>query len=151
MDEPTWASWRSRATSAYADEKVAAGNWPADEAQQLSEKEFARLLPEGRETHGHEIRVMVTDAGEHVGQTWFTIEQRELGRVVFIYDIEVWAEHRRKGYARLALAEIEAYAQEHDCLGVMLHVFGNNTPARELYRSEGFEETNVLMLKRVSR
>ena len=57
--------------------------------------------------------------------------------------------HRRRGYARLALAEIEAWATEHGCAGVMLHVFGYNTPARELYRSVGFEETNVMMLKRV--
>jgi ribosomal protein S18 acetylase RimI-like enzyme len=31
----------------------------------------------------------------------------------------------------------------------MLHVFGSNAAARELYRSVGFEETNVIMLKRV--
>ena len=92
---------------------------------------------------------MVNDAGERVGHVWFTIENREQGRIVFIYDIEVDEGHRRRGYARAALAEIDGYAREHGCAGVMLHVFGYNTPARALYRSVGFEETNVMMLKGV--
>ena len=94
---------------------------------------------------------MVNDAGEVVGVAWFTIEDREPGRVVFIYDIEVDDAHRRRGYARLALREIEVFARERGCIGVMLHVFGDNTGARELYRSERFAETNVMMLKRVPR
>ena len=149
MDEPTYATWRERTVRMYAEEKVAAGNWPAEGAEDRSDQEFLRLLPQGRDTPGHEIRAMVNDAGEQVGQTWFTIEQREPGRIVFIYDIEVWEEHRRRGYARLALDEIAAYARDHDCIGVMLHVFGNNTAARNLYRSAGYDETNVIMLKRV--
>ena len=69
---------------------------------------------------------------------------------MFIYDIAVDPEHRRKGHAQAALAEIEAYARANGCLGVMLHVFGNNTGARQLYRKAGYEETNVIMLKRVN-
>jgi ribosomal protein S18 acetylase RimI-like enzyme len=148
MDEATFADWRSRTATMYADEKVKAGNWRPEDAEGLAEQEFQRLLPQGRDTPGQEIRAMVAD-GQLVGQTWFTIEDRDPGRVVFIYDIEVWPDHRRRGYARLALAEIDAYARGHDCMGVMLHVFGNNTAARELYRSTGYVETNVIMLKRV--
>ena len=77
---------------------------------------------------------MVNDAGEWVGHAWFTIEDRDPGRVVFIYDIEVYEAHRRHGYARAALDAIDDYAREQGCIGVMLHVFGYNTPARELYR-----------------
>ena len=149
MDEATFAEWRARTARLYAEEKVGAGNWLPEDAERLSEQEFQRLLPKGRATPDHEIRSMVNDAGERVGQTWFTIEDRDPGRVVFIYDIEVAPEHRRHGYGRLALAEIEAFASEHGCIGVMLHVFGNNEAARNLYRTEGYVETNVIMLKRV--
>ena len=149
MDEATYAAWRARTTRLYAAEKVSAGNWRAADAEELSEQEFQRLLPQGRATPGQEIRAMVSGAGKQVGQTWFTIEDRDPGRVVFIYDIEVWPEHRRRGYARLALAEIEAFARANGCIGVMLHVFGTNDAARELYRSAGYVETNVIMLKRV--
>jgi ribosomal protein S18 acetylase RimI-like enzyme len=148
MEEATYSAWRAETQRDYADEKVKAGNWKAEDAERLSHEAFEELLPGGRETSGHEIREMVND-GEKVGYAWWTIEDREAGRVAFIYDIAVDPSHRRRGYARLALAEIEEWAGEHGCAGVMLHVFGYNTPARELYRSVGFEETNVMMLKRV--
>ena len=151
MDEVTYERWRAASQRAYASEKVKAGNWKPEDAEALSREAFDTLLPGGRETAGQQLRSMVNDAEEQVGHAWFTIEDREPGRVVFIYDIEVYEAHRRRGYARLALAEIDEYAGENDCIGVMLHVFGYNTPARELYRSQGYKETNVIMLKRVDR
>jgi ribosomal protein S18 acetylase RimI-like enzyme len=149
MDEATYVAWRAATTREYAAEKVKAGNYPEADAEALAEGEFAKLLPIGRESPGQEIRSMVNEAGEKVGYAWFTIENRDVGRVVFIYDIAVDPAHRRHGYARLALAEIDAYARENGCLGVMLHVFGDNEAARQLYRSAGYLETNVMMLKRV--
>jgi ribosomal protein S18 acetylase RimI-like enzyme len=149
MDERTYSAWRAASQREYAAEKVKAGNWKAQDAERLAAEAFDALLPNGRDTGDHEIRAMVNDAGERVGHVWWTLEDREAGRVAFIYDIAVDPNHRRRGYARLALAEIQTWAREHGCAGVMLHVFGYNTPARELYRSVGFEETNVIMLKRV--
>lgn len=151
MDEATYVAWRAATTREYAAEKVKAGNYPEGGSLELAEAEFARLLPDGRLTPGHEIRSMVDYEGEKVGYAWFTIEDRDAGRVVFIYDIAVTEAHRRKGYARLALGEIDAYARDHGCSGVMLHVFGDNEAARQLYRSAGYLETNVIMLKRVDR
>ena len=149
MDEATYLAWREATKRDYAAEKVKAGNYPEAGAEELAEAEFVKLLPNGRETPGHEIRSMVNDDGEKVGYAWFTIESRDVGRVVFIYDIAVDEGHRRKGYARQALDEIDAYAGDHGCIGVMLHVFGNNEAARRLYSSAGYLETNVMMLKRV--
>jgi RimJ/RimL family protein N-acetyltransferase len=149
MDADMYEAWRAASQRSYAEEKVKAGNWKAEDAERLSQEAFDQLLPGGRETAGHELRAMRNDAGEHVGHAWFTIEDREPGRVVFIYDIEVYESFRRHGYARAALAEIDDYAREHDCIGVMLHVFGYNEAARNLYRSAGYVETNVIMLKRV--
>jgi ribosomal protein S18 acetylase RimI-like enzyme len=149
MDEATFVAWRATTRREYAAEKVKAGNYPEAGADELAEAEFAKLLPNGRLTPGHEIRSMMNDDGEKVGYVWFTIETRDVGRVVFIYDIAVDPAHRRRGYARLALDEIETYARENGCLGVMLHVFGDNEGARRLYSSAGYLETNVIMLKRV--
>jgi RimJ/RimL family protein N-acetyltransferase len=149
MDEATYVAWREATTREYAAEKVKAGNYPQSGAYALADAEFERLLPNGRLTQGHEIRSMVNDDGEKVGHAWFTIENRDAGRVVFIYDIAVEDAHRRKGYARQALEEIDRYARENGCIGVMLHVFGDNEAARRLYSSAGYLETNVMMLKRV--
>ena len=149
MDEATYTAWREASQRNYASEKVKAGNWRAEDAERLSREAFEELLPQGRETAGHELRAMHNDDGEWVGHAWFTIEDREPGRVVFIYDIEVYEAFRRRGYARQALEAIDDHAREEGCIGVMLHVFGYNEAARNLYRSAGYEETNVIMLKRV--
>jgi ribosomal protein S18 acetylase RimI-like enzyme len=115
----------------------------------LSERSFADLLPDGRLTVGHELRSMVNNDSERIGYAWFVPEDRPFGRVAFTYDIAVDPAHRRKGYAQLALSEIETYAREHDSVGVRLHVFGGNVGARRLYLRAGFIETDVTMLKRV--
>lgn len=150
MDEATYQAWREAAVRDYAEGKVEAGNWPAEDALERSDAEFATLLPGGRSTPGHELRSMVTEDGERVGHAWFVPEDKPFGRVLFIYDIAVDPEHRRRGYARQALGEIEAFAREHGYVGVQLHVFGGNAGARRLYLEAGFEETNVIMLKRVT-
>jgi ribosomal protein S18 acetylase RimI-like enzyme len=149
MDDAAYQAWHGSSVHDYAEEKVASGNWLAEDAMDRSERAFAELLPEGRRTPGHEIRSMVNDAGQAVGYAWFVAEDRPFGRVAFIYDIAVDPEHRRKGYAQAALGEIEAWARDHDCVGVQLHVFGGNTGARELYRRAGYVETDVTMIKRV--
>jgi ribosomal protein S18 acetylase RimI-like enzyme len=151
MTQARYDAWLEATIRDYAAEKVASGNYPDDGTGiERSKAEFDALLPQGRETPGHEIHSMVDDDGRDVGYAWFTIEDRPPGRVVFIYDIAVDEAFRRQGHAQAALDAIEGYAREHDCIGVMLHVFGNNTGARALYLRAGYEETNVLMLKRVS-
>jgi len=149
MDEPTYETWRDTTVREYAQEKVESGNWPAEGAVARSEGEFAHLLPDGRSTAEHQIQSMVNETGERVGYAWFVPEDRPFGRVIFIYDIAVDPAHRRKGHARNALHEIEAYAREHGCVGVQLHVFGGNTGARRLYQRAGYVETDVTMIKRV--
>lgn len=149
VDEVAFETWRAASIRDYAAEKVEAGNWLADEALERATAEFSALLPDGRTTAGHEIRSMVNAAGERVGHAWFVPEDRPFGRVVFIYDIAVDPAHRRKGHARAALDQIEAFAREHGCVGVELHVFGGNAGARALYQQAGYVETNVTMLKRV--
>jgi ribosomal protein S18 acetylase RimI-like enzyme len=149
MTQARYDDWLVATIAEYAAEKVASGNYAEEGSLERSRGEFDALLPQGLQTPGHEIKSMVDDAGEDVGYVWWTIEDRPVGRVVFIYDIAVDAAHRRKGHAQAALREVERYAREHDCIGVMLHVFGSNTGARQLYQKAGYEETNVIMLKRV--
>lgn len=150
MTQARYDTWLEATVREYAAEKIASGNYPDDgSGLERSKAEFDALLPQGRETPGHEISSMVDDAGQDVGYAWFTIEDRAPGRVVFIYDIAVDPAFRRLGHAQAALGAVEGYAREHGCIGVMLHVFGNNAGARQLYAKAGYEETNVMMLKRV--
>ena len=149
MTQERYDVWVEATMREYAAEKVASGNYPQEGSLERARAEFEALLPNGRATEGHEIRSMIDDGGNAVGYVWFTREVRPVGRVVFIYDIAVDPEHRRKGHAQAALLEVEEYARTNGCLGVMLHVFGSNAGARQLYLRAGYEETNVMMLKRV--
>lgn len=149
MTQARYDAWLVQTVREYAEEKVAAGNYSEEGSLERSRVEFDAHLPNGLQTPGHEIRSMVDDHGQAVGYVWFTEEDRPVGRVVFIYDIAVDPEHRRKGHARAALATVEDYARDNGCIGVMLHVFGANAGARQLYLKAGYDETNVVMLKRV--
>jgi len=150
MTHARYETWLETTIGEYAEEKLAAGNYPDDgSALERSRAEFDALLPNGLQTAEHELRTMADDEGRDVGYVWFTIEDRPQGRVVFIYDIAVDPAFRRLGHAQAALALVEDYAREHGCMGVSLHVFGTNTGARALYLKAGYEETNVVMLKRV--
>jgi ribosomal protein S18 acetylase RimI-like enzyme len=149
MDQATYDAWRAATVREYANEKVAAGAWLPADALERSEDEFQRLLPDGRLTAGHQIRSMINESGQRVGQAWYVTEDRPIGRVVFIYDIAVDPEHRRKGHAQASLRAIEDDARSMGCIGVQLHVFGGNAGARDLYRKADYEETDVMMLKRV--
>ena len=152
MTQARYDTWLHATMRDYAAEKVASGNYPDDGTLlERSKAEFDALLPQGRETPGHEILSMVDEEGRDVGYLWITQEDRAQGRVVFIYDIAVDEAYRRRGHAQDALAYAEEYARGHGCIGVMLHVFGSNRGARALYLKAGYEETNVMMLKRVDR
>ena len=150
MTQARYDTWLEATIRDYAAEKLASGNYPNDGTElERSKAEFDALLPHGRETPGHQILSMVDDEGRDVGYLWITQEDRAQGRVVFIYDIAVDEAYRRRGHAQDALAYAEKYARDHGCIGVMLHVFGSNAGARALYLKAGYEETNVMMLKRV--
>ena len=151
MDEATFDAWRTASVRDYAAVKVEAGNWLEEDALGRAKDEFASLLPDGRHTVGHTVRSIVNGNDQRVGMVWFAEEERPFGRVVFIYDIAIDPAQRRRGYALAALEAVEAHAREHGCVGVQLHVFGDNTGARQLYQRAGYVETNVTMLKRLDR
>jgi ribosomal protein S18 acetylase RimI-like enzyme len=128
----------------YAADHVAAGRWTADVAEAEARKEIERLLPTGLATPNHLLYSILADpADEKVGVAWFAIEPRG----AFIYYIEIFEAHRRRGYAEQALRQLEAIAVERGATKTLLHVFGSNTAARKLYSKLGYEETNVLMAK----
>ena len=85
MTRARYETWLETTIRDYAAEKVASGNYPDDGTSlERSKAEFDTLLPQGRETPGHEILSMVDEEGRDVGYLWITQEDRAPGRVVFI-------------------------------------------------------------------
>ena len=149
MTAPAWATWLGLALRTYAEDKIRIGAWPADGAEAKARDEFAKLVPDGRSTPGHDFRSIVSEAGETVGALWLGPDEAIGQGSLFIWDIGIDAEFRGRGYARAALEAIEPVARALGYDSIRLHVFGDNEVARRLYRSAGYLETDVSMLKRL--
>jgi len=150
MSSEEWEVWRIESIRTYAEEKVRAGTWPAEGAQDRAAAEFATILRQGRATPGHEFRTIVTDADGPVGAIWIA-PQGEIGSgALFIYDIVIDADQRGLGYGRAAMEALEPLARSLGYDRIQLHVFGHNAVARKLYTSVGYVETDVQMEKRIN-
>jgi ribosomal protein S18 acetylase RimI-like enzyme len=125
----------------------AAGAWPDVEALERSATAFRQLAPDGRATAGHELRSVVDDAGTVVGSVWLAPRDAIGTGSAFIFDIEIAAAHRGRGHGRAALLALEPPARDLGDDAIGLHVFADNEVARSLYRSTGYEETDVTMRK----
>ena len=147
MSPDAYEQWHDGAVRGYAADKVRVGTWEAEGSEARSEREFAALLPEGLATPGHDLRSIVNEAGDVVGMIWFGPLHDAGSGTCFIWDIEILAEARGRGYGRAALVALEPIARDlgYDAIG--LHVFGDNEVARNLYRSSGYAETDVMMKK----
>jgi RimJ/RimL family protein N-acetyltransferase len=130
----------------YAKEKVAAGNWRAEEAFEKSRQEFDRLLPEGRNTDGHTLyTIVVEDSEEKVGSLWVKTDRK--AKEAFIYEFNVYDEKQGNGFGTEAISVLERILTEQGITGLSLHVFAHNKQAIRLYERLGFETTNINMKK----
>lgn len=142
-------AWRARIVPAYAAEKVAAGDWTAEEAEGLAAGQTDSLLPAGIHTPGMLLLAADTLDGEQVGAVWVALDRARPG-AAWIYYIEVRPEQRGKGYGRALLRAAEQYSARYGATEIGLNVFGPNAVARSLYESSGYEITAVNMRKRLA-
>lgn len=150
MSQPEYEAWQALAIPAYADDKVASGQWTRDEALARSTQEHEELLPKGLDTPDNHLFTIQDAAAAAVGVLWFAVQPRSGTRIAYVFDIEVWPAHRRQGHARAAFAALEQEVQRLGLAGIALHVFGHNHPARALYETLGFEPTNLSLFKAVA-
>ncbi|RLQ94268.1 GNAT family N-acetyltransferase [Falsibacillus albus] len=129
----------------YAEEKVAAGNWKAEEAMKKSEEDFHSLLPQEEKTENNHLFTIVND-NSNVGMIWLARRQDDSG---FIYDILISEDQQGKGFGKAAMYAIEGVAKELGMNKIHLHVFGHNKIARSLYEKIGYETTNIKMEKKL--
>ena len=128
----------------YANGHIRAGRWSEQEGLTEARKEVEKLIPAGLDSPGHFFFTIVSDPPEEkVGALWFALEPRG----AFIYDLLVFERFRRRGYAEQAMRLLEQVAREKGARKLLLHVFGDNRGARQLYSKLGYVETNVLMAK----
>lgn len=147
MTPAEYDAWVSDAIEQYAADHARVGSRPADAALQMARDEFAQLLPDGPDTVEHHLMVGLVD-GEPVGTLWLKIPAAD-GAKGFVYAVEIVAGKRGRGFGRGIMVAAEGYALQQGAVSLGLHVFGDNTVARALYESLGYETTNVNMAKRL--
>jgi ribosomal protein S18 acetylase RimI-like enzyme len=139
MTSEEYDRWRGPAVGDYAQAWVDSGILTADEARQRAETQFAEMLPDGLNTPQHDFFTAL-DGGQDVGMLWAHFDDSGEGRA-FIYDIEVWADLRRRGYGRAIVEALVELARERGARSIGLNVFGSNPGAKALYEQLGFEVT----------
>ena len=148
MTSESFRRFLEHAAPQYAAEKVRSGEWSAQEARARGEGEFRMLLPEAQDTLDHFLFDLYdAHAAQNVGVLWYTLRNNPQGVSAFVYEVEIFADHRRRGYATKAFALLEQDASARGATSVQLHVFGHNHAARALYEELGFSPTNLILRK----
>lgn len=151
MNEDEFQMYLEYSIQDYAQEHIKAGRWSEEEALEEATQEYQHLLPQGLQTPKHFLLMIVDDKlGKNVGILWFTLRERAGESTAFVYDVRIFEEFRRRGYASQAFQLLEKRVADLGANSIGLHVFGHNTAAREMYTGLGYVETNVQMVKQLS-
>ncbi|MFD9405796.1 GNAT family N-acetyltransferase [Streptomyces sp. NPDC059989] len=135
LTEEEYPGWYAGEEAAYIADIVRAGALTPEQAKEKSDQDFARYLPQGYLTPGHAFYAMGAD-GQVIGTGW--VNHGFLPGVTFGFSLEVYEEHRGKGYGRAAMAVGEWATRQGGDEAMMFNVFGGNEVAMSLYDSTGF-------------
>lgn len=149
MTKSDYDHWAPRSRKGYAQDKKRANGYTEEEAAAIAEADFLRLLPEGLGTKDNYLFTMKNDAGGTLGYLWFLVRGAADNRKAFIADIIVEEEYRGQGFGRRAMMLVEDEARKLGLSEIGLHVFGFNDTAISLYRSLGYETTDLVMAKKI--
>lgn len=152
MSPAHFEAFTEESVTEYARECVAALRWEPEGAVERARSEFARVLPQGTATPGHHLHeILDREGGRTVGSLWFSVTDAPDGRNGYLFDIRIDLEQRGRGYARAAMAAMEARCAALGARRIGLHVFSVNHSALALYRSLGYGINGYNLIKRTVR
>jgi ribosomal protein S18 acetylase RimI-like enzyme len=167
MRAAAFADYAAHSAAAFAEDNVRSGRWPAFQALERAQRDFADSLPQGLATADNflfeivvaktvtpgldiadTLEVSAPGTGEvSVGILWFAVVEKHGIAQAFVYDLEIDPAFRRQGYARFAFHALEELVAARGITQIGLHVFAHNVAAQALYRSLGYDVTSHNMLK----
>jgi len=145
MRAERYPSFAAASEAGFASELAASGRLTPDEAAAESHRQFEHELPDGLDTPGQKLFTASVDGAE-VGILWLAIRERDDHPHVFILDIEVAADQRRRGYGRALMHAAEREARRSGAGSIGLHVFGFNQGAVDLYEQLGYRRLAELLV-----
>lgn len=117
---------------------------PFHDALERSENQIEEILKEessNKKNQGYNITVNDNFAG----RMWVFVDYKR--KNAFIYDIRIFSKYQNKGYAKNAIIELEDKLKQENIKTLGLNVFGNNKVAYNLYKSLGFQEKYISLMK----
>ena len=130
-----WASHRKLRLDSLAESPNAFGG-SLEQALELPDTEwFSRLAKS--DSDGINLPLLAESMGEGIGLAWGRIHLSDMD-TVHVYQMWVNPNHRGQGIGRQLLKEILKWANSQNAKKVALAVSCVNSPAKNLYESEGF-------------
>jgi ribosomal protein S18 acetylase RimI-like enzyme len=118
------------------------------EARAKAARDYANVFPGGRVQEDHFVFVVETEPeARRVGYLVYAL--RAEGRKAWLYELEIDEAERGRGYGGEAMRLFEEDTRARGVQEVGLNVFAGNDVARSLYRSAGYHEQSVWMIKRL--
>ena len=149
--EHEWTAFVETGKVEYARDLVENGGFSPEAAAEKAEHDYTSVVPDGLATEGHFIfAVEDAETGERIGRLWFARRELDVGEVAYVYDVNIDARMRGKGFGRATMLALEDEARRRGLERISLNVFGGNAVARALYASLGYREAAVWMSKDLS-
>src|ERR1700722_3140631 len=149
MTRAEFNAWLPRQVASYAELIASSGAMPAQAAREKAEKDTAQYFNRGFRARGQFVfRIMAGDVP--VGWLWLGVPGPDPDpRMAWVFEIEIEPAFRGQGHGREAMQLAEAEARSRGMTSLGLNVHGQNTVARSLYESMGYEVMAVQMKKLV--
>lgn len=146
MRADEWDGWIAQQAAGYVDQLVNMGGYTQTDAEAKAVSDDETLLPDGMATAGH--RFLIAEEGSTPGHevAWLWLgpgDDPSTPDTVWVYDLEVGANERGRGYGRAVMVLAEAAARAMGGTLIMLNVFAGNDVAIALYDSLGYEVIEI--------
>jgi len=147
MTRAEFDEWMPGQLAGYAEHIAASGAMSEADAREKAERDTARFFSAGFSTPGQLVFSLLARVVA-VGSLWLGVPGHYPDpRMAWVYNIEVAPEHRGRGYGRAAMLLAEAEARARGMTSLGLNVHGQNTAARTLYDSLGYDVMELQMKK----
>lgn len=147
MSHDEFNEYKPQSLERYKIDKMRANSLTAEEAQKIAEDDFNRVLPNELQSKDNFLYTLLGEDETKVGVVWYCVRGAQNNRKAFIADIFIDEKERGHGYGKAAMLAVESQAREQGLRGIGLHVFGFNERAIGLYKSLGYETTDLVMEK----
>ncbi|GAB4481818.1 MAG: hypothetical protein OHK0031_03990 [Anaerolineales bacterium] len=147
MTDQDFAAFLRKSIPEYAYDQMRAGNWAANEAMPRAQREFQQMLPNGPQTPGQHLLLILDESDAKVGMCWYFVDENRARKTAFLIDLFFLPEARPKNYAAEALALFEETARQQGVERVELQVFTHRVEEVAMYRQNGFSETSIFFAK----